>query len=244
LGFSRYRGAGATQRRGQKVVPLEWGGNHDAHPSFTRGVAICCRPHLRLRHVSRRPASSPASSAPQPAPAAAKPLLVQALGDLARPPRCASRCSIARQAPGSPRHRHPGHHTFGYVIEGTYEFANRRAGPHEILNAGRDLLRAADRAPLHLTQPKARNISARKSSSSMVADPKKHEHGSRSERVTLNDRAESDSPARSFSRAEPARPAAPAWPLFGPKSILISNKYLRLAARRPDAPHPSVLKFL
>ena len=23
----------------------------------------------------------------------------------------------------SARHRHPGHHTFGYVIEGTYEFA-------------------------------------------------------------------------------------------------------------------------
>jgi len=23
----------------------------------------------------------------------------------------------------SARHRHPGHHTFGYVVEGTYEFA-------------------------------------------------------------------------------------------------------------------------
>jgi quercetin dioxygenase-like cupin family protein len=32
--------------------------------------------------------------------------------------------SLLDREPGSSsaRHRHPGHHTFGYVIEGTYEF--------------------------------------------------------------------------------------------------------------------------
>jgi quercetin dioxygenase-like cupin family protein len=35
----------------------------------------------------------------------------------------------------SPPHRHPGHHTFGYVIEGTYEFAIDRQAPR-LLKAG------------------------------------------------------------------------------------------------------------
>ena len=33
------------------------------------------------------------------------------------------------------QHRHPGHHTFGYVVEGTYEFAIN-GEPGRILNAG------------------------------------------------------------------------------------------------------------
>jgi len=33
------------------------------------------------------------------------------------------------------RHRHPGHHTFGYVIEGTYEFAIN-GEPSRTLKAG------------------------------------------------------------------------------------------------------------
>ena len=32
-------------------------------------------------------------------------------------------------------HRHPGHHTFGYVVEGTYEFGVN-GGPSRILQAG------------------------------------------------------------------------------------------------------------
>src|SRR5262245_31959982 len=63
------------------------------------------------------------ASSAQPAPAAAaKPLLVQPLGDL---PGREVRITLLDRAPGtsSPPHRHPGHHTFGYVIEGTYEFA-------------------------------------------------------------------------------------------------------------------------
>jgi hypothetical protein len=88
-----------------------------------------------------------AASSAQPALAAAKPLLVQSLADL---PGREVRVTLLDRAPGSssPPHRHPGHHTFGYVIEGTYEFA----GPHP--ECGRDILRAADRDPLHLAKPK------------------------------------------------------------------------------------------
>jgi quercetin dioxygenase-like cupin family protein len=47
-------------------------------------------------------------------------LLTQALADL---PGREVRISLQDREPGSSsaRHRHPGHHTFGYVIEGTYE---------------------------------------------------------------------------------------------------------------------------
>jgi quercetin dioxygenase-like cupin family protein len=70
----------------------------------------------------------------QSAPAAAKPLLVQPLADL---PCREVRITLLDRAPesSSPPHRHPGHHTFGYVVEGTYEFAiDGQAG--RILNAG------------------------------------------------------------------------------------------------------------
>jgi quercetin dioxygenase-like cupin family protein len=48
-------------------------------------------------------------------------LLTQPLADL---PGREVRISLVDREPGSStaRHRHPGHHTFGYVIEGTYEF--------------------------------------------------------------------------------------------------------------------------
>ena len=48
-------------------------------------------------------------------------LLIQPLADL---PGREVRISLLDREPGSSsaRHRHPGHHTFGYVIEGTYEF--------------------------------------------------------------------------------------------------------------------------
>ena len=63
-----------------------------------------------------------AVSAAQPAPAAAGQLLTQPLADL---PGREVRINVLDREPGasSARHRHPGHHTFGYVIEGTYEFA-------------------------------------------------------------------------------------------------------------------------
>src|SRR5262245_1830833 len=75
-----------------------------------------------------------APSAAQGAPAAPTSLLVQPLADL---PGREVRIALLDRAPGSssPPHRHPGHHTFGYVIEGTYEFAID-GQPSRILNAG------------------------------------------------------------------------------------------------------------
>jgi quercetin dioxygenase-like cupin family protein len=74
------------------------------------------------------------TSSAQPAPGAAKPLLIQPLADL---PGREVRITVLDRAPGSssPPHRHPGHHTFGYVVEGTYEFAID-GQPSRILNAG------------------------------------------------------------------------------------------------------------
>jgi len=56
----------------------------------------------------------------QTAPAGTVPLLTQALPDL---PGREVRMLLLDRVPGnaSPAHRHPGHHTFGYVMEGTYE---------------------------------------------------------------------------------------------------------------------------
>jgi len=76
------------------------------------------------------------SSAAQ-APAASgttQQLLTQPLTDL---PGREVRISLLERKPGSssPPHRHPGHHTFGYVIEGTYELG-LNGQPTRILKAG------------------------------------------------------------------------------------------------------------
>jgi quercetin dioxygenase-like cupin family protein len=62
------------------------------------------------------------TSGAQPAAPPPAQLLTQALADL---PGREVRISLLDRPPqaSSPPHRHPGHHTFGYVIEGTYEFA-------------------------------------------------------------------------------------------------------------------------
>jgi quercetin dioxygenase-like cupin family protein len=54
------------------------------------------------------------------APAGTVPLLVQPLADL---PGREVRMILLDRPPGnaSPPHRHPGHHTFGYVVAGSYE---------------------------------------------------------------------------------------------------------------------------
>ena len=61
-------------------------------------------------------------------------LLTQPLADL---PGREVRISLLDREPGSSsaRHRHPGHHTFGYVIEGTYEFGIN-GEPSRTLKAG------------------------------------------------------------------------------------------------------------
>jgi quercetin dioxygenase-like cupin family protein len=73
-------------------------------------------------------------AAAQPAPAGAGQLLTEPLGDL---PGREVRISLLDRDPGSSsaRHRHPGHHTFGFVIEGTYEFAIN-GEPGRTLKAG------------------------------------------------------------------------------------------------------------
>ncbi len=70
----------------------------------------------------------------QTAPAGTIPLLTQPLADL---PGREVRMLLLDRVPGnaSPAHRHPGHHTFGYVIEGTYELGVD-GQPTRMLKAG------------------------------------------------------------------------------------------------------------
>jgi quercetin dioxygenase-like cupin family protein len=73
-------------------------------------------------------------SAAQPAAGGVQQIVAQPLADL---PGREVRISFIERTPGfaSPPHRHPGHHTFGYVLEGTYEFAIDRGQPR-LLKAG------------------------------------------------------------------------------------------------------------
>jgi quercetin dioxygenase-like cupin family protein len=75
-----------------------------------------------------------ASSAAQPAAPVTGQILTQPLADL---PGREVRISLLDREPGarSAPHRHPGHYTFGYVIEGTYEFAIN-GEPSRTLKAG------------------------------------------------------------------------------------------------------------
>jgi quercetin dioxygenase-like cupin family protein len=70
----------------------------------------------------------------QPAAAPPAQLLTQPLSDL---PGREVRISLLDRPPqaSSPPHRHPGHHTFGYVVEGTYEFGVDGGAP-KTLKAG------------------------------------------------------------------------------------------------------------
>ena len=60
-------------------------------------------------------------------------IITQAMPDIARE----MRISVTERDPGnaSAAHRHPGHHTFGYVLEGTYE-VKIDDGPVRQLKAG------------------------------------------------------------------------------------------------------------
>ena len=73
-------------------------------------------------------------SAAQPAAAGVQQIVTQPLADV---PGREVRMLLVERAPASasPPHRHPGHHTFGYVLEGTYEFAIDRGEPR-LLKAG------------------------------------------------------------------------------------------------------------
>ena len=73
-------------------------------------------------------------SAAQPAAAGVQQIVTQPLPDV---PGREVRMLLVERGPASasPPHRHPGHHTFGYVLEGTYEFAIDRGQPR-LLKAG------------------------------------------------------------------------------------------------------------
>jgi len=78
-------------------------------------------------------------SASAQAPAAAAnpgtvPLMTQPLSDL---PGREVRMTLLDRVPGNASlpHRHPGHHTFGYVVEGQYELGIN-GGPTRMLKAG------------------------------------------------------------------------------------------------------------
>jgi len=73
-------------------------------------------------------------SSAQPAAAGVQQIVTQPLADV---PGREVRMLLVERAPASasPPHRHPGHHTFGYVLEGTYEFAIDRGQPR-LLKAG------------------------------------------------------------------------------------------------------------
>jgi quercetin dioxygenase-like cupin family protein len=73
-------------------------------------------------------------SAAQPAAAGVQQIVTQPLADV---PGREVRMLLVERGPASasPPHRHPGHHTFGYVLEGTYEFAIDRGQPR-LLKAG------------------------------------------------------------------------------------------------------------
>ena len=70
----------------------------------------------------------------QPSGTKSTEVLTQAMPDIARE----MRISVTERAPGnaSSPHRHPGHHTFGYVLEGTYEI-QVDDGPVRQLKAGK-----------------------------------------------------------------------------------------------------------
>jgi quercetin dioxygenase-like cupin family protein len=73
-------------------------------------------------------------SAAQPAAGGVQQIVTQPLADVSGRE---VRMLLVERAPASasPPHRHPGHHTFGYVLEGTYEFAIDRGQPR-LLKAG------------------------------------------------------------------------------------------------------------
>jgi quercetin dioxygenase-like cupin family protein len=88
-----------------------------------------------LSSIATISAMNIAGSAQAQTPAAATiPLLTQPLADL---PGREVRITLLDRGPGnsSAPHHHPGHHTFGYVVEGTYEFGVN-GQPPRTLKAG------------------------------------------------------------------------------------------------------------
>jgi len=143
-------------RRDLNSCAFSTGGIHDEGEQEIRPTIMPAWPSLSgfspASARGRRRDSSPRHR-PSPPPAAAKPLLVQTARRSAGPRGSASR--LLDRAPGSSSPSATGIlgiTRFGYVVEGTYEFAIDGQGrPHS--ECGRDVLRAADRSPLRLPKP-------------------------------------------------------------------------------------------
>jgi quercetin dioxygenase-like cupin family protein len=90
-------------------------------------AAVSLAVGAKVGHSQAQPAAAPVL-------ARTTQLLTQPLPDL---PGREVRVTLLERGPGasSPPHRHPGHHVFGYVIEGTYEFAINGEQPR-LLKAG------------------------------------------------------------------------------------------------------------
>ena len=104
----------------------------------------------------------------QPAAGSVRQVVTHPLADL---PGREVRMLLIERPPGagSPPHRHPGHHTFGYVIEGTYEFAIDRQPPR-LLKAGDTFYEPP--TAVHSTSRNASTDEALKMIVFMVADQK------------------------------------------------------------------------
>jgi quercetin dioxygenase-like cupin family protein len=83
--------------------------------------------------ISSRGLPGPSAAFAQAAGTRSTEVMTQAMSDIARE----MRISVTERDPGnaSTPHRHPGHHTFGYVLEGTYE-VKVGDGPVRQLKAG------------------------------------------------------------------------------------------------------------
>jgi quercetin dioxygenase-like cupin family protein len=94
----------------------------------------------------------PETPAPTLAASDVRDLMIEPLSDI---PGREVRIVEINRAPGADPlpHQHPGHHTFGYVVEGTYEFGIN-GGPTQILGPG-----DAFYEPIGSTHSKSRNAS-------------------------------------------------------------------------------------
>jgi quercetin dioxygenase-like cupin family protein len=102
--------------------------------------------NIKIRYVAllaamiATAATMPALSQQSPPPNKVSELMKQVLSDLPGREVIVITIDIAPGG-GSPPHRHPGHHIFGYVLEGTYKIKVDQ-GPEKILTKGQTFYEA------------------------------------------------------------------------------------------------------
>lgn len=85
----------------------------------TAGISAGCGALFAFQFATGAPGLPVASAEAQTPQQTQTDVLIQPLPDLGREMRI--RLTERPPGNGSPAHRHPGHHTFGYILEGTYE---------------------------------------------------------------------------------------------------------------------------